>query len=154
MKEIIPIVGRVTVKVKRAKTGETEVICDRKENLLTTGGRDWIHGQVYDEGTTDEAKYIALTSNSDAASAADTVVTGEITTGGLARAAGTYDHTASGNETTITKTFTSSGSHTGVQKAGLLTASSSGTLVHENTFSSVNLESSDELTVTWTITAG
>lgn len=154
MEESMKIKGLVTITIKRAN-GTEEVICKDNPNLLTTAGRDWIHGQVYNSGTTDEAKYVALSSNTGGSSAAHTAVADEIVDGnGLDRAAGTVAHTPGTNTTTITKVFTATGSYTGVQLCGLLTASSLGTLVHENTFSAVNLESSDQLTVSWTITAG
>jgi hypothetical protein len=152
MDENIKIKGLVTVIVKRAKTGQEEVICRDSPNLLTTAGKDWIHGQVYDTGTTDEAKYIALSVNTGGASAAHTSVAGEIVANGLERAAGTVAHVAGSSTTTVTKVFTATNTHTAVQLCGLLTASAVGILVHENTFTSVNLENLDQLTVIWTIT--
>jgi uncharacterized membrane protein len=153
MNEAVGIKGTVTVQVKRAD-GNVEIVSKDVPNLVTTAGRDWIHGQVYNSGTTDEALYIALTVNSDVPAAGDTQLTGEISTGGLERAAGSVTHTAGTNTTSIAKTFTASGTHTAVQKSGLFTASTSGTMVHENSFSSVNLTNGDQLTITWTITAG
>ena len=153
MKNKIAIKGLVTVEVFRAQTGKREVICKDKPNLLTSAGRDWIHNQLYTAGTTDEALYIAVSSDTGGVSSAHTSLAGEIVTNGLERAAGTPSHTAGTPTTTITKTFIAGGSFTAVQLTGLLTASSGGTLVHENTFSSVNLGLNDQLTVTWTITA-
>lgn len=153
MNENIKIIGKVTVSVKRSN-GSEEIICKDNPNLLTTAGRDWIHGQVYNSGTTDEAKYIALSSDTNGASASHTSVAGEIVSGGLERAAGTVAHIAGTNTTTITKLFIATGTLSGVQLCGLLTASSLGTLVHENTFNPVNLEDGDQLTIFWTITAG
>lgn len=149
--ESFSIKGYVTVSVIRAKTGKEEIICNMKDNLLTTVGRDWIHGQVYESGTTDEAKYIGLSSNSDSPAAGDTSLTGEISTNGLQRAAGTVTHVAGTNTTTIFNQFTASGSFTAVQKTALFTAISSGTMVHENTFPAVNMESGDLLNCTWSI---
>jgi len=151
MEESMKITGLVTISVKRAN-GTEELICKDNPNLLTTAGRDWIHGQVYNAGTTDEAKYIALSTDSNGSSTAHTSVAGEIVTNGLERAAGTVTHVAGTNSTTISNIFTSNGSFTGVQLVGLLTASSSGTLVHENTFTPVNLEQYDQLTISWQLT--
>lgn len=152
MNEVFKIKGLVTVSIKRAN-GTVELICRDNPNLLTTAGKDWIHGQIYSSGTTDEAKYIALSSNTGGSSAAHTSVAGEIVdANGLARAAGTVTHTPGTSITTISKTFTASGTYTAVQLCGLLTATSVGTLVHENTFTPVNLESADQLTISWTIT--
>ena len=101
------------------------------------------------------SNFIALTSDSTGADAGDTTLPSEITTGGLARAAATTnDHTNGTNSTTLAKTFTASATHTAVQMSGLFNAASSGTLSHENTFTSVTLQSSDTLSVTWTTTLG
>lgn len=123
-------------------------------NLLTNAGRDFLHLQGYQTTGlgTNGGNYIALTTNSDAPADGDTTLTSEITTGGLGRAIGAVAHTAGQNTTTITKTFTATAAHTGVQKSGLFTASTSGTLVHCATFSSVNLQNNDQLQVTWTVT--
>jgi hypothetical protein len=81
-------------------------------------------------------------------------LTSEIATYGLTRAQGTYAHTAGTDNWTISKTFTATGSFTAVQKAGLFSASSAGTMMAENTFASVNLANGDQLTITWTIDLG
>jgi hypothetical protein len=60
------------------------------------------------------AAYMGLTATSTAAVDGDTTLTGEITTasGGLIRQLATYAHTAAGTTTTLTKTFTATGSDT------------------------------------------
>lgn len=123
-------------------------------NLITSVGRDFLHLNGYETTGlgTNGANYMALSSNTDAPTTADTTLTGEITNGGLIRIQGTVTHVAGSTTSTVNKTFTSSATHTSVQKCGLFTAVSAGTMVHEATFSSVNLESSDQLAVTWTIT--
>lgn len=124
-------------------------------NLLTTAGRDFLHAQGYSTGPgANGGNYIALTTDSGAASAGDTTLASEIATNGLSRAIGAYAHSSSTNTTTVSKTFTASGTHTAVQKSGLFTAASVGTLVHEAVFTSVNLLSGDTLAITWTITLG
>ena len=130
-----------------------------KHNLLNTDGRDFLHAQGYVESaanTTIGAQYIALTTDSGAASAGNTTLTSEISTNGLQRAqATTITHTDNTNTTTLAKTFTASGTHTAVHRSGLFNASSSGIMVHEAVFSSdATLVSGDTLTVTWTITLG
>lgn len=152
MNENLKFKGMVSVDVIRAN-GNVENVCLDKDNLLTTAGRDWIHAQLYNTGSTDAAKYIALTSNAVAPDVGDTVLADEITTGGFARAVGTVEHTAGTNVTTIVKEFTSSAVFSNVQKAGLFTAASVGILVHENIFPAVNIQPDDILRITWTITA-
>lgn len=123
-------------------------------NLLTDDGRDFLHEQGYATSGlgANGGNYIALTTNSDAPADGDSSLTSEITTGGLGRAQGTVSHSAGENTSTIVKTFTATAAHTGVQKSGLFTAGTGGTMVHEATFSSVNLQNNDQLQVTWTIT--
>jgi len=123
-------------------------------NLLTDAGRDFLHQQGYK--TTglgaNGGNYIALSTDTNGVADAHTTLAGEITNGGLTRAQGTVTHSNGETTSTVVKTFTASATHTAVQLCGLLTAASTGTLVHEATFTSVNLENNDQLQVTWTIT--
>jgi len=123
-------------------------------NLLTTAGRDWLHLQGYETTglSTNGGNYLVLSTDTDGAAVGHTAVDGEITENGLQRAIGTVAHVAGQTTSTIAKTFTASDTHTAVQLAGLLTAASTGTLVHEATFTAVTLENNDQLAVTWTIT--
>jgi len=209
-------------------------------NLRTNAGITWQEGQM--AGTPGNAvAYIAVSANTTAPSVGDTSLSGEITSGGLARASGTVSYTATASDVgsgtyssggtisgssgqtctlasfngagsnatasvaltssntiasgtaltitavgsgytsaptsatlgsgtatcsgtatisttlgipptfTISHTFTASATQTGVDEAGMLTASSGGTLVFENTFSAVNMNSGDTLAVTWTV---
>jgi hypothetical protein len=161
MKEKTGVTGKVTVKVRHWNPetetyGDWKYLAKDKPNLLTDGGRDFIHNQVWTNTSagTRGAGFIALTENATAPADGDTTLTAEITTNGLARAdAGTKTHTNGTNTTTIQHTFTASGAFTAVQKSGLFNASSSGILVNENTFTSTALATNDQLQVTWTITA-
>jgi hypothetical protein len=143
--------GKVTVSVLR--DGQ-EIYYHEGHNLITNAGKDFIAQQIGGSSglATNGANYIALSSNTDAPAAGDTTLAGEITTGGLARSQGDYAHTNGQNTFTVTETFTASATHSNIQKAGLFTASSGGTMVAENTFSSVTLADGDQLTITWTIT--
>jgi hypothetical protein len=101
------------------------------------------------------ARYIALTENASAASASDTALTGEITTGGCGRALGTYAHTLGANTLTLTKTFSVSSTFPAIHKAGLFQVStaSSSLLSFETVLNAdANVISGDSLQVTWTIT--
>jgi len=154
MKEHAISIGELTV-IKNLGRPDEEVLCWKKRNLLTNGGRDKAHNQIYTNTSAGArgAGFIAVTTDSTAPADADTTLTSEITTGGLARAdASTKTHTSNTNTTTISHTFTASATHTNVQKAALFDASSSGTMYHENTFTATTLQSSDTLTVTWTLT--
>jgi hypothetical protein len=102
------------------------------------------------------APYIGLTTNVGAPAAGDTVLTGEITSGGLARARATFAHTLAATTYTLTHTFTSTATHTAVHKGGMFTASSTtagGILTFTtNLNADATLASGDALTVTWTVT--
>jgi hypothetical protein len=150
--ESITAKGYVAVSIIR--DGQ-EIYHYESHNLITNAGKDFIAAQVGSTSPgTNGANYIALSSNSAAPAATDTSLTGEINTNGLNRAQGTYSHTAGTNTFTVSKTFTATGTVTDVQKTGLFTASSGGTMVAENTFATADLISGDQLTVTWTITIG
>jgi hypothetical protein len=169
--EAFPVHGYVTVSVIR----DGSVIYHHEDhNLITTAGLDFIReqiGQTSGSGQIDTngANFIGLTTNSKAPHISDTCLSttdggttsAEITTGGLGRSQGTYAEVST-NQFTITKTFTASATHTSVQRAGLFTAAvggadtcaggDDGTMMAENTFTSVSLASGDQLTITWTIT--
>jgi len=128
-----------------------------KPNLLTNGGRDFIHNQAYTNTSagTRGSGFVAVTTDAAAAAATDTVLATEITTNGLARAdADTKTHTTGTNVTTIEHTYTATGTHTAVVKSGLFNAASVGTMTHENVFDTVTLQTNDTLKVTWTLTLG
>jgi len=118
-------------------------------NLRTNAGINWQYNQM--AGTTAAVcTYIALSNDGTAPAATDTALASEITSNGLSRANGTPTHTSNATSYTVAYTFTATGAQS-AQKAGLLNASSSGTLCFENTFSQVSLNSGDTLTVTWTV---
>lgn len=101
------------------------------------------------------ARYIALTENASAASASDTALTGEITTGGCGRALGTYAHTLGASTLTLTKSFSVTGTFPAIHKAGLFQVStaSSSLLSFETVLNAdANVVNGDTLQVTWTIT--
>jgi len=121
---------------------------------LTTIGKNWIEDQLGDSPSTDPAKWIACSNTTDSASAAWTQLPNEITTDGLARAAGTYASTGDGtwNET---KTFSVTGTNSTVCY-GLHYASSgdNNLLCAENQGAGnrKNVNSGDTLKVTWQCT--
>lgn len=147
--DIIGPHGYVVVSVVR---NGLEVYHHEDHNLITNAGKDFIAAQI---GSTSPgangANYIALTNTAITPAAGDTTLSGEITLNGLARAQGAYSHTGGTNTYTESKTFTATASQS-AQAAGLFTASSAGTMMAENTFTSVSLANGDQLTITWTIT--
>jgi hypothetical protein len=102
------------------------------------------------------ARFMALTTDTGAAAAGDTVLASELTTNGLARALAAYAHTGAAATYTLTKTFSVSGGPQTVHKGGLLSAANAtaaGVLVFE-TVANVDaiVTTSDSLTATWTVT--
>ncbi len=101
------------------------------------------------------ARYIALTENAAAASAASTSLTGEITTGGCGRVIGLYAHTLGAATLTLSKTFSVTATFPAIHKAGLFQVSTaSSALVSFETVlnADANVISGDSLAVTWTVT--
>lgn len=147
----------MSVYLKKADTDTWIPITENKHNLLTNGGRDFIHAQAYRNTSagTEGSRYIAVTSDSGAPAAGDTTLASEITTNGLGRAAATTNtHTNGTNTSVLGITFTASGTHTNVQKSGLFNQASTGTMTHENTFTPVSLATNDQLQISWTLTLG
>lgn len=101
-------------------------------------------------------RYMALTENAGAASATDTVLTGEITTGGASRALATYAHTGGTATLTLQKSFSITASFPAIHKMGLFTASTltaAGILLFCTVLNAdANVISGDTLQVTDTIT--
>ena len=94
------------------------------------------------------AKYIALSDDMASPASGWTSIPNEITTGGLARAAGTYAGDGTG-VCKVTHTFTASATHIDVQLMWLLDAASSGNLYFAATITTATLISGDQLTAEW-----
>jgi len=125
-------------------------------NLITNAGRQFLHQQGYGSSSlgTNGLNYIALSNDTVGETGTSTTLSNEITGNGLARAQGTVTlPTGSGNQTTVDKTFTATGTQS-AQKAALFTASSVGTMNHVLSFTQRSLISSDTLQITFTITLG
>jgi hypothetical protein len=127
-----------------------------KHNLLTTGGRDFFHQQCYKDSGLGSAgtTFVAVTTSTFTPASGDTTLASEETLHGFARALGTYAHTGGTNATTVTITFTATGAETNLQASALFTASSSGTMSHEATFTPTTFATNDQLQITWTLNLG
>ena len=100
-------------------------------------------------------RYMALTENAGAASASDTALTGELTTGGCGRALATYAHTLGAATLTLQKAFSVTGTFPAIHKMGLFqvsTASSSLLAIETVLNADASVVSGDTLTVTDTVT--
>jgi hypothetical protein len=100
-------------------------------------------------------RYMALTENAGAASASDTSLTGEITTGGCGRALATYAHTLGASTATLAKTFSVGATFPAIHKIGLFqSATASGALMSFEVVlnADASVVSGDTLACTWTLT--
>lgn len=127
-------------------------------NLRTLAGRDHqakVMGDNASTGTGDYASacFIGLTANTDAPDENHTTLPGEISSGTLVRAQGTFLHTSGTNIYTITKNFTSDQS-VEVAKIGIFNAATGGTMAFESTIDPVPLRSGDQVQITEAITLG
>jgi hypothetical protein len=100
--------------------------------------------------------FMALTTDSAAASAADTALASELTTNGAARSKATFAHTLGATTSTLQVTFAITGAISSIHKLGLLTCSTptaGGIMVFESVLSAdATVGSGDTLTVTDTVT--
>ena len=101
-------------------------------------------------------RFMGLTENASAASASNTTLTGEITTGGAARALATYAHTPGASTLTLVKSFSITASFPAIHRMGLFSASNTtagGIMCFETVLNAdANVVSGDTLQVTETIT--
>ena len=101
-------------------------------------------------------RFMGITADSAAASAADTTLASEQTGNGLSRALATYAHTASTATYTLQKAFSVTGTVANLHKIGLFTAkdtTSGGILCFEAVLSAdASVASGDTLTCTDTVT--
>jgi hypothetical protein len=101
-------------------------------------------------------RFMALTENASAAAAANTALTGELTTGGAARALATYAHVDDAATFTLQKAFSITASFPAIHRMGLFTAATltaAGIMVFESVLNAdANVVNGDTLTVTDTVT--
>jgi hypothetical protein len=146
-------------------------------NLRTTVGADYTANALGSTTQPSQADYIALSNNtftpasgdsssttpwstSQATDTAPTGSTGEWTGLGLTRKQATYAHTGGTATYTMSATWTATGTSTSTRAAGLFggaakTAQGTGAtniLFLENTFTATTLATSDQLSLTWTVT--
>lgn len=150
--------GYVTVTKNKGQANQILVQEDIK-NLLTDSGRDFFHAQDYTNTSAGTKGGNAIAVSDDAAdpAAGDTALVGEITTGGLTRVEATsIVHSAGTNVTTLENTFTATAIFTALHKSALFNQNTiGGQITHSAAFvADVNLQVSDTLTITWTLTLG
>lgn len=119
-------------------------------NLITTTGKAGVASRINGSGGEAAFTYIAIGIGATAAAVGDTTLGSEITTNGGQRANSTASRvtTDTTNDTArLVNTFSFTGSFA-VTEAGVLNASSAGTLLNRQVFTAVNVVSGDSLQVT------
>lgn len=137
---------KVTGQVRIVITGKDGQVKDQREikNLVVTTGKEFIAARMV--GTPTAMSHMALGSNNTAAGAGDTALGTELGRVSLASAA------ASGAVVTYTASFPAGTATGAVVEAGVLNASSSGTMLCRTVFAVVNKGADDAMSVTWAIT--
>lgn len=107
-------------------------------------------------GGISSVRFMALTTNSSAASASDTVLASEITSGGCGRALATFAHTMGAATSTLQKAFSVTSTFSAIHKMGLfgcLTSAGADPMYYETVLNAdATVVSGDTLTITWTCT--
>lgn len=140
--ENIKVTGNVSIKV----FDEQGNIKDEREikNLVVTTGKGFIAGRMV--GTPTAMSHMAIGSSSTAPAAADTGLGGE-----LGRVALTSSN-AAGAVVTYVANFPAGVGTGAIVEAGILNASSGGTMLCRTTFAVVNKGANDGMSITWTVT--
>ncbi len=114
-------------------------------NLVVTTGKNYIASRMKDASAT-AMTHMAIGTGSTAAAAGDTAL------GSEAGRVALTSTTVSTNNVAYVATF-AAGTGTGaITEAGILNASSSGTLLCRTVFSVINKAAADTLGITWTVT--
>lgn len=142
IQENIKITGKVSIKLFD-QSGELKDTRDIN-NLVVTTGKEFIAARMV--GTPTEMSHMAIGADNTAANVADTALGSELGRVGL-----TSD-TASGAVVTYVATFPAGTGTGAVVEAGILNASSGGTLLCRTVFSVVTKGANDAMTITWQIT--
>jgi hypothetical protein len=129
-------------KLAIALNGE---VVQEVDNLVVTAGKGYVASRIKDASAT-AMSHMAIGSGSTAAAAGNTALGSELGRVSLTSTS------VSNAIVTYVATF-AAGTGTGaVTEAGLLNASSGGTMLCRTVFSVVNKGSADSMTITWTVT--
>lgn len=140
--EQIKVTGQVNIQV----FGKDGAVKESREikNLVVTVGKAFIAARMV--GTPTAMSHMALGSDNTAAAIGNTTLGSELGRVALASSG------ASGAVVTYTASFPAGTATGAVVEAGILNASSSGTLLCRTVFAVVNKGADDAMSVTWAIT--
>lgn len=116
------------------------------ENLITTAGRNAIVSRLASSPGSAVPTHMAIGTGATAAAAGDTTLGTEIDRNAVT------SNTASTNVLTIVGNWAAGDGTGAITEAGVLSASSSGTLFSRAVFSAINKAAGDTLQITWTYT--
>ena len=118
-----------------------------KDNIIVNNGFDFICDAIGNSSRGAVMGYIAIGTSNTAAAATQSALLAEI-----ARVSAAYSHSSGTKIFTLVSSF-AAGTGTGaLTEAGVLNASSSGTLLDRVVFSTINKAAGDTLTATFTFT--
>jgi hypothetical protein len=140
LKEKLKLTGKLSIAINNETVKEVD-------NLVVTDGKEFVASRMKD--TTDGAmSHMAIGTGSTAAAAGDSALGSE-----SARVALTST-TVSSNTISYVATFPANtpSSAAAITEAGLLNASSSGTMLCRTVFDVVNKGTADSMTISWTVT--
>jgi hypothetical protein len=144
LNELFKLTGKVHVTLTNERG---EVIEQRATNLVVTTGKNFTASRMV--GTTSGVmSHMAIGAGTTAAAAGDTALGSE-----LGRVALTAS-TSTNNVVTYTATFGVGVGTGAVTEAGILNASSAGTMLCRVVFDVVNKGANDTMAITWTVTVG
>jgi hypothetical protein len=138
---------KVTGDLKIVVTGPDGKVKEEQEfkNLVVTTGKNFIASRMKD--TTDAAmSHMAIGTGTTAAAAGDTAL------GTEAGRVSLTSTTVTTNSVAYVATFPAGTGTGAITEAGILNASSSGTLLCRTVFSVINKGAADTLGITWTVT--
>ena len=115
------------------------------DNLVVTAGKGFVASRMAG-ASADVMSHMAVGTSTTAASAGQTALVSESARVALASAS------VSAAVVTYTATFPAGTGTAALTEAGILNASSSGTMLCRTVFSVVNKGSADAMTITWTVT--
>lgn len=140
--DALKVTGNVTVTI----AGKDGQIKDQREikNLVVTAGKGFIAARM--TGTPSLMSHMAIGSGTTAAAAADTALGTE-----LGRVA-IQSSSTTGAVTTYVATFPAGTGTGAVTEAGILNASTAGTMLCRTVFAVVNKGADDVMSITWAVT--
>ena len=141
----------LTVRDRNGRIKQVSII----RNLIVSAGKAGIASRLNGSGGEAAFTWLAVGVGTTAAAAGNTALETEITDSGLARVNATASRitTSVTNDTAkLTTTFTVTGTKA-VTEAGILNASSAGTLMCRQVFSAVNVVNGDSLQLTYSVQA-